>query len=277
VNRPVRLLKAINLVTAKPASDIALAAPTCAGRMLTLVPWRGRAIVGTGHSEVFVEPDALEVTDQEVDRFILEANEAFPALRLTRAEIRLVHRGIVAAEAGRNGRPELKAEPEIRDHAQDRIAGAMTVIGVKYTTARGVAERAVNTAGKILGKRLPRSRTATTVLPGAGIADHEALAIETARAAGVELSTAVTRHIAAIYTERSDAVVRLLLEDPDLAQPLAPGCETLGAEVVHVMRHEMAVTVDDVLRRTGLAGAGEASDAVVRRVAAIAGVHGGHP
>ena len=34
----VPLLKAMNLVTSKPASDIALAAPTSKGRMLTLVP-----------------------------------------------------------------------------------------------------------------------------------------------------------------------------------------------------------------------------------------------
>src|SRR5918993_1851074 len=49
VQRPFRLLKAMNLVTSKPARDIALAAPTTTGQMLTLVPWRGHAIVGTGH------------------------------------------------------------------------------------------------------------------------------------------------------------------------------------------------------------------------------------
>ena len=56
--RSLPLLKAMNLVTSKPASDIALAAPTSNGQMLTLVPWRGRAIVGTGQSAALVAPDS---------------------------------------------------------------------------------------------------------------------------------------------------------------------------------------------------------------------------
>ena len=62
VSRRVPLLKAMNLVTSRPASDIALAAPTAAGQMLTLVPWRGRAIIGTGQSKTLVAPDATGVT-----------------------------------------------------------------------------------------------------------------------------------------------------------------------------------------------------------------------
>jgi len=272
VNRPFKLLKAINLVTSKPASDIALAAPTAQGRMLTLVPWRGRAIIGTGHSETFVTPDAFDVTEPEIERFIAQANDAFPALHLTRVDVRLVHRGIVPAIADKTGKPDLLPEPEIRDHARDGSPGAMSVVGVKYTTARGVAERAVNMAARILNRRVPRSKTATTVLPGAGIADHEALAIETARAAGKELPTDVTRHIAALYAEASGHVVRVMLERPELAAPVASGTTTLGAEVVYVRQHEMAITVSDVLRRTGLAASGHPGDEVVRRCAELAGV-----
>jgi glycerol-3-phosphate dehydrogenase len=265
VKRPHPLLKAMNLVTSKAASDIALAAPTAAGRMLSLVPWRGRAVIGTGHSETLVEPDALDVTPRELDAFIAQANEAFPALKLTREDVRLVHRGAVPAAMNRAGHPDLKPAPEIRDHAKDGVAGAMTVIGVKYTTARGVAERAVDVAGRILGRRLPRSRTATTPLPGAAIADHEALAIETARAAAMDLPTAVTRHLSALYAESSAAIVRLIAERPELGEPVAPGWETLRAEVVHVIRHEMAVRLTDiVVRRTALGSSGHpGADAVI--------------
>ena len=48
--------------------------------MLTLVPWRGRAIVGTGQSATLVEPDATAVTTRKWTRFIADANHAFPAL-----------------------------------------------------------------------------------------------------------------------------------------------------------------------------------------------------
>jgi glycerol-3-phosphate dehydrogenase len=270
VNRPFRLLKAINLVTSKPASDIALAAPA-GGRMLTLVPWRGRAIIGTGQSDSFIEPDALDVTVAELDTFIAQANEAFPALRLTREDVRLVHRGAVPAEPDRHGRPVLRAGTEIRNHKDDGVPGAMTVIGVKYTTARGVAEQAVNAAAKALDRRLPKSRTAAKTLPGAAIADHEALAIETARAAAMELSTSVTRHLAALYGEGGAHVVRFIVERPELAEPVAPGCETLGAEVVHVMRHEMAMHLTDVvIRRTGLGASGHPGNDALLGCARIA-------
>src|SRR4051812_22504001 len=58
IRRPMPLVRAMNLVTAKPAADIALAAPGRNGRMLTLVPWRGRAIVGTSQSPHAVAADA---------------------------------------------------------------------------------------------------------------------------------------------------------------------------------------------------------------------------
>lgn len=274
IDRPYPLLKAINVVTSRPASDIALAAPTAAGRMLTLVPWRGCAIVGTGHSETLIDPNdagTVTVSGGELDAFIAETNEAFPALRLSRADIRLVHKGAVPAEMNRAGRPELRQAPEIRYHRQDGAPGAMTVVGVKYTTARGVAERAVTLAGKLLDRRLPRSRTATTHLPGAAIADHEALAIETARAAAMELPVPVTRHLSALYAEGSAAIVRLIAERPELGIPVAEGCGTLGAEVVYVIRHEMALRLADVvIRRTALGSGGHPGNDAVRECGAIA-------
>jgi glycerol-3-phosphate dehydrogenase len=262
----------MNLVTSKPASDIALAAPTAAGQMLTLVPWRGRAIVGTSQSASLVEPDAAPVTAAEVNAFIADVNQAFPALRLTRDDVRLVHRGIVPAVVDRKtGRPGLLGVPQIHDHSGEGAAGAFTVIGVKYTTARRVAETAVNRVGKSLGKRLAASRTASVILPGAGIADHEALAIETARACGLELPMADIRHLISLYAERSADIVRLMHERPDLRAPLAPGVDTLGAEVVHVIRHEMAVRLSDiVVRRTGLGAAGQPDDAALQAAARIA-------
>jgi glycerol-3-phosphate dehydrogenase len=272
VSRPLPLLKAMNLVTSKAASDIALAAPTAAGQMLTLVPWRGRAIVGTSQSAALVEPDAARVARADVDAFIVEVNQAFPALHLTRDDVTLVHRGIVPAVLDRKtGRPGLLAVPQIYDHAGEGAAGAMTVVGVKYTTARRVAETVVTRIGKSLGKRLRPSRTASTILPGAGIADHEALAIETARACSLELPMATIRHLMSLYAERSADIVRLMHERPDLRAPLAPGVDTLGAEVVHVIRHEMAVRLSDiVVRRTGLGAAGRPDDAALAAAARVA-------
>ena len=253
VSRRIPLLRAMNLVTSKPASDMALAAPTASGQMLTLTPWRGRAIVGTGQSTTLVEPDATAVTGAEVDAFIAAANEAFKALRLTRDDVTLVHRGIVpAVDNGGSGAPGLLSVPAIYDHASEGAPGAITVVGVKYTTARCVAQDVVDRVAKRLGKRVRPSRTATTTLPGAGIADHEALAIETARKHDLELPLTTIRHLIGLYAERAADIVRLMHERPDLRAPVTATATTLGAEIVHVIRHEMAIRLTDIVIRREL-------------------------
>jgi glycerol-3-phosphate dehydrogenase len=272
VKRDFPLLKAMNLVTSKRASDIALASPSPSGRMLTFVPWRGRALIGTSQSSSLVQPDAVSVSAAEVDAFVREANAAFPALQITPADVTLVHRGAVPAAAGRNGAVDLRPEPAILDHSREGAAGAVTVIGVKYTTARAIGERAVSAIARHLGKRLPASRTAIATLPGAAIADHEALAIETGRDLALEAPLPVIRHLIAKYGEGAADIIRLTHAHPELQAPLAPGVPTLGAEVVHVIQHEQAMRLTDiVIRRTALGSMDPPGEEALRSAAALAG------
>jgi len=267
VSRPFPLLRAINLVTSKPASDMALAAPAPGGRMLTLVPWRGRAIVGTGQTPQLVEPGDLGVSAAEIEAFIIDANAAFPALKLTRNDVTLVHRGIVPATAETGRTPDLKSTSEILDHGN----GAFSVIGVKFTTARATAQRAIGMVARQLGRHLPPSKTAIVPLPGAAIADHEALAIETARDLHMEVPLPAIRHLIALYAESAAAIIRLVHDHPELAEPLGPGTDTIKAEVVYTIRHEMAIKLIDVLvRRTGAGSGGQPAAGVIEAAAHIA-------
>ena len=257
VNRPFPLLKAMNLVTSKPASDIALAAPAPAGHMLTLVPWNGRAIVGTGQAPRLADTLETFVTAAEVAAFVMDVNAAFPALNLKPSDVTLVHRGLLPAVTGKNGAPDFLSVPQILDHAREGADGAITLVGVKYTTARAAAERAINAVVKRLDKRVPPSRTASSVLPGAGIADHEGLAIETARGLHFDVPLATLTHLSSRYAEAAADIVRLMVEREDLRAPVSAGAKTVGAEIVHVIRHEMAILLADVvIRRTGLGAAG---------------------
>ena len=165
-------LKAMNLVTSRPARPAALVAPTRAGRALVLLPWNGRTLVGTSESPDEHRPDDQAVSRREVDAFLAEVNETFPMLALKPEEITLVHRGIVPA-ARSNGHLSLLSHPRIIDHAAQGAARLISVIGVKYTTARAVAERVVDLVLRNLGRPRVPCRTAGTLLPGAGLTDSQ--------------------------------------------------------------------------------------------------------
>lgn len=268
----IPLVFAMNLVTSKPASDMALAAASSSGRMLTLTPWFGRALVGTLQRDEFANDRDAAVTAADVDRAIAEANSAFPALKLTGEDVTLVHRANVPADKGNGARVEFLGAPQIRDHAKDGVPGALTLIGVKFTTARAAAARAVAAAAKHLnGAQASTRGRQSTPLPGAGIADHEALAIETARAVHLELAPPIIRHLMTIYGDRVAAIVRLMAERSDWRMPLVSGQPTVGAEVIHAIRSEMACTLADiVIRRTELGAMAYPGDAITRAAAAIA-------
>ena len=268
--RSVPMLKAMNLVTTVRASDMALAAPAASGRMLTLVPWRGRAIVGTSQSAVVPPDTAPTVSRAELEAFVAEANSAFPALKLDASQVSLVHRGIVPAVES-HGRADLLSHAELVDHAASGAPGAFSVRGVKYTTARATAERTIDAVARQAGLRVGRSFTAVRPLPGAGMADHEALAIETARALRLEVPLPTLHHLAAHYAEHAAAIVSLMKERAEWMAPVAPQRPTVGAEVVHAARHEMAVRLTDiVVRRTGLGDSGHPGAEAVEACAAIA-------
>jgi glycerol-3-phosphate dehydrogenase len=269
VSRPFPLVKAMNLVTSRPAHDVALAAPDRKGRMLTLVPWQGRVIVGTGQSASAVNAND-EVRAQDVEEFAVDANHAFPALGITPAEVVLVHRALVPGTILRDGRAELLSVSQIVPHRRDGADNAFSVIGAKYTTARAVAERAIDLVGRATGRRLAPSSTAHASLPFAGIADHEALAIETARRLAVDLPAPSLQHLVRRYAEAAAEIVRIIAERPETAAPLSEAVPTLRAEVVHAIRHEAAVRLTDVLmRRTALGATGHPGPAAVETCAAL--------
>ncbi len=278
----VPLVRAMNVMTSRPAADIGLAAPARAGRMLTLVGWRGRALIGTSQSDRLVPIDAEPPDRDEILAFIADINAAFPALKLQPSEVTLVHHALVPAVG--NGSADFKPEPELIDHGtaaggSPAVAGFYSLIGVKYTTARKAAEGAIDRIAAAAGRRAGASRTARTVLPTAEIADVEAIVVESARAAGLEadaLSPAIVRHLAAWYGSGTAPVIALMKERPDLCEPLSTSTLVTGAEIAHAATHEQALRLRDaVLRRTMLGSAGHpGADAIDTAATIMAGIHG---
>ena len=268
------MLRAMNVLLAVPARDIALVAPAPSGRMLTAVPWSGRVLVGTHQSEATVDSGAKMQNHAALDECLAEIQATFPQLHAYRSRVSFVHCGMTPAVA-RHGRPELQPEARIIRHGRHGrhgsagASGLVSLIGVKYTTARHAAERAIDAVMAELHKPKGRCRTAAAALPHAGIADVEGRLLETLRDIGITLDRDVVEHLSGWYgTEASD--VARHAGERGLVARVAPDTPILEGELTYAVQQAQARRLSDVvLRRTPLGSAGHPGGAALTRAAAI--------
>lgn len=205
------------------------------GRVLFVVPWHRRALVGTTDTpvpEVSVEPRPLE---EEV-AFLLEHAARYLTRDPRREDVLSVYTGL---------RPLVRADGAgttaslSRDHSIFESAGGLiTIVGGKWTTYRRMGEDVVDHAARIAGLTERPSTTAELRLHGAPPDDQ------------VEHSAAGTpSEMLAAYGTEADQVRALAEADPDLAVPMHPRLPYLMCEVAWAVRHEMARSVEDVLSR----------------------------
>jgi glycerol-3-phosphate dehydrogenase len=159
------LLKAMNLVSTRPAGSAGVGGRGSSARTLFAVPWRDRTLFGTWESSALHAPEDRSVSSDELLAFLDDVNTAFPAAHLTPNDITLVHRGVVPAVLGASGTPILQGGDVVFEHAADGLKGLISVAGTKYTTARSVAERIVNRVYRLLDRPVVPSRSASTPLP----------------------------------------------------------------------------------------------------------------
>jgi glycerol-3-phosphate dehydrogenase len=151
-------LRARNLVLRRPLFAPLAVGARSQGRFLFLVPWQDGSIVGTSY-----EP--AEAASSDPLAFLDEAAQVFPWAGIGRGDLALVHEGLVPGAGGAHG---LVTRSRLVDHErEDATPGLLGLQGVKYTTARALAERAVDLTLERLGRPPVACRTAETPLPKA--------------------------------------------------------------------------------------------------------------
>lgn len=266
-----RLSKAMNFVIASPLPGPHAVAGPAGGRLLFVAPWRGgAAIVGTSHDPHAGGADRLALDRGEIDAFAAAVHAAFPALSLRPEDIRLVHRGLLPASPRGDG-ARLATRSVVVDHRSDGIHGLISMLGVRYTTARDTAQQAVDRVVEQLACATRPCRTAVTPLVGGDIDDSDAF-LRAATAAASDAVAAPTRErLARTYGTRHRVVLDRLLGSADDRTPLGAACAVTRGEVRHALREEMAVRLPDVLlRRTEAGSAGHPGDDAVADAARIA-------
>ncbi len=269
-----RLSKAMNIVTSRAPIDHALGGMV-RGRFLFMVPWRGRTVIGTSHEAFEHRADALKVTAADLDAFLEDVLEAFPALGLERSEVTLVQRGLLPMVGVRGTHVALLKQSQIRDHREDGVEGLVSVLGVRYTTARHTAERTVDLVCERLGRPGVPCATAETPLVGGEIANFEDF-LSGASPGDTALGAADMDRLVRSYGTEYTQIVEAIERTAEDGTPLGENCHVTRAEIRHAARSEMAHTLADaVLRRTEAGSAGHpGSDAMAAAAAVMADERG---
>lgn len=244
-------------------------------QVMFAAPWNRYSLIGTIHEPYEGEPGNFNITEQTIRDIISEVNEACPAASLKREDVYGWHAGLLpmAGVDGKTGAVNLLKQYQIRDHVQeDNVEGLVSVLGVKYTTARQVMAEAVDLVFKKLRKKPSPCRTAETPVFGGEIENFDEFvsSVEGKKLHGFDQE--VLRHL--VYTHGSNymQVVKYIDADPSLGQRVHSGSPVLKAEVLYGVREEMARKLADVvLRRTELGAARNPSDECLAVCARIMG------
>ncbi|MFP5358424.1 MAG: FAD-dependent oxidoreductase [Gammaproteobacteria bacterium] len=242
----VRLVKGTHLVLpAIPGVQEAFLLTATDGRVFFVIPWYGKTLVGTTESVIQQAEDA-QPTEAEAQYLIRAVHNGLPGLGWTEADILARFAGTRTLQA--EDQQNLSAVSREFEILEPR-PGVFMPLGGKYTTARLDAARVVDRICRRLGRRTA-SRTHRQPLPGTPAGQFDAwLATrrEALQTLGVDAEAAT--QLCLRHGSRESRVRELIAEQPGWAARLHPDAPFLIAEVVLAIRDEMALSVDDILRR----------------------------
>ena len=247
-------------------------------RHLFLVPWRGHTLVGVWHVVYNGAPDDVCVRREDLEGFLAEINDAYPPLHLTLRDVSMHNFGLVLFGENAPGATNLSYGKRSRlvDHVRtDGVDGLVTVVGVRWTTARGVAARAIDLVFRKLGRAPSASDTAEAPIHGGQIERFETFMDAVVRERPHGLGDATMRSLAHNHGSEYQRVLRYACENAEWAQSVGDS-HVIKAEVVHAIRDEMAQRLSDVVfRRTDLGTGGHPGAAALRVCADVMSAEAG--
>lgn len=242
-------------------------------RVLFMTPWRDYTIIGTFHRSFDGDPDGLKVREEEIAEALKEVNTATPATPVTRDDVTFFYKGFLPMEGinKKSGEVGLTKHYKMFDHEKrDGIKGLLSLSGVKYTTARDVAEKSINIILKKLERKGRADDRRLNRLYGGDIERFDDFLKNSSSDLSGKFSEKVSKHLVLNYGSEYRRVVEQASVKPELGRLLNGSDEVLQAEVVYAVREEMAQKLSDVvLRRTDL-GSGECpADETLKQTAEI--------
>ena len=224
-------------------------------RHMFIVPWRHLTLIGVWHKPFPAHPDTAVIDDAELETWIREINACYPALKLTLDDVVYRNCGLVpfGADPGSVEALSFGKESRFMDHAAlHGVQGLVSLVGIRYTTARGDAAAALDLLLKQWPAAPARADTERKPLVGGDLGNFEAFRSHAHRKGSrVVGGKTLDRLLRAYGTEYPEILV---LADANAADAtVLRGTGTLLAEATFAVQNEMAVRLEDVvLRRTEL-------------------------
>ncbi|MBL7546143.1 MAG: FAD-dependent oxidoreductase [Bdellovibrionaceae bacterium] len=215
---------------------------TSDGRVLFILPWEGKTIIGTTDSkaDVVEKPTTLEA---DVDYLVKEVSQ-YLTTPINRSDVKSFWTGIRPLVSDPNAADTAQLA---RDHVinKNETSGLITLTGGKWTTYRIMGEHAVDQVMKQLGRdpQLEPSKTTSLVLSGSqnwNRDDYKALADK------YRLDDDIALNLHRIYGSRASL---LLDTTPSFHQRISKKYPFIWSEVFYAIKFESARSITDVLAR----------------------------
>ena len=227
-------------------------------RHLFVVPWRGRRLIGVWHIVYRKGPDAIEISEPEMERLLDEFNASLSSMAIKREDIRLVNAGLVPF--GDSDETGAQLEFGKRSHLVDSadahgLDGLITLIGVRHTMARGDAAKALDIVDRKLRRKGPAPDSAMEPLVGGDLHDFATLEGDLRDRLTREDGECMAHELASLYGSEALPFAERGRAKNQLAR--IHGSEIVGQQIEEAIENEMAQTLADVVfRRTPLGAAG---------------------
>jgi glycerol-3-phosphate dehydrogenase len=275
----VRKTKGVHVVVPRFTDTALIVKAASDGRTFFILPWQDACVIGTTDTDYHGDAGDAAAEPDDVAYLLDSAARYFPDAPLD--DIRYTYAG-VRALVNEEGVTESNVTRRhiLYEHGdRDGVRALWSLQGGKITTARTLAEEAVDRVARFLGRKDLAKLHPTRKAPYPGAPEEpwdafRAPAVATARAT-LAVDEAVAAHLVDTYGARWPQVASCD-PAPDARERLHPAHPHVVAEVTWAVRREDALDLSDVmLRRTtlGLAadGAPEAAKAVAERMALLLG------
>ena len=245
----VRLTKGVHLVfPSLPTEDAFLFLTRRDKRVFFLVPWYGRTLVGTTDSDYTGRPNDVGIETKDVDYLLEQIDYRLRPGTWDANTILGMSAGLrtLADEPGRD--PSSLSRGWILKEPRE---GLLVSIGGKFTTARAdaafIVDRVMKRLGKTVKGKPPTENRPFPFSPGANFQSWRSAAAREGMRIGLDEETAL--NCAQRYGTALNEIHRLIRKAPALAGRLKDNLPFCRAEVVHGAAREMAVHLEDLLRR----------------------------